>query len=71
MALPDRLTPLIRKLESGQPLTTGDIHRTHQLQALDLLKLGQDFVDDALAREQAAVQHMQDVHDASAKELGV
>jgi hypothetical protein len=58
MNLPDRLTPLIRKLEGGQPVTRDDLDRTAALQALDLAKLGEDFVRETIA---ADTQHSRDL----------
>ncbi len=57
MTVPDRLTPLIRKLEGGQKLTRDDLDRLATLQALDLAKLGEEFAremidhDTQLARD--------------------
>jgi len=54
VTFPDRLSGLIRQLESGQPLARVDVRRVAQLQALDLLKIGEDFAREAIANERAA-----------------
>ena len=56
MTFPDRLTPLIQRLEAGQSLTREDAKRLGQLQALDLAKIGEDFARAAIARGQQQLQ---------------
>lgn len=51
MDLPDRIGPLIKQLEAGRPLTSEDVKRTAALQALDTLKMGQDFAREAAQRQ--------------------
>ena len=48
---PDRITPLMEKLERGELLTRADADRTATLQLLDLLKAGEDFVRKAMTRD--------------------
>jgi hypothetical protein len=56
MNLPDRLSKLIAKVESGADLTPDDVRRTAMLQAMDLAKLGEDFVREAVARDAEATK---------------
>lgn len=58
LRFPDRLTSLIERLERGQPLTPADVNRTAALQALDIARIGEDFVRDAVAREAAHTEAM-------------
>lgn len=51
MIFPDRLGPLIARLEAGQPVTQGDLRLIATLQVLDIAKIGEDFVRDKMQRE--------------------
>lgn len=51
MAIPDRLSALIDKVEAGQPVTQSDLNRVATLQALDLAKSGRDFVTEMAERD--------------------
>ena len=51
MMLPDRISSLIARVEAGQPLTQADVDRVALLQALDTVKLGEDFAREAMAND--------------------
>ena len=51
ITMPDRLSPLIKKLEEGEIVTPKDMTIFSQLQVLDLLKFGDDLAKDAIKRE--------------------
>lgn len=51
LTIPSRITQLIERLESG-PLTPPEVSRLLALQALDLAKLGEDFVRQICAAEE-------------------
>ena len=54
--LPDRVSAFIASVERGEVPTPEDIRRITLLQALDLVKYGNDFVQDALEREREAIE---------------
>lgn len=57
MTLPtDRLSDLVKTLEDGKDVTPDQLRRTAQLQALDIAKVGRDFVNDRIAREDQATE---------------
>ena len=56
--LPDRISALIAKVESGVELTPDDVRRTSLLQALDVAKLGEDFVRDVIAADEAMTKSL-------------
>ena len=43
IVLPDRIGPLIQRLEAGRPVTQDEVDRLAVLQALDLARIGQEF----------------------------
>ena len=49
LEFPDRIGALIRRLEAGQSVTRDDVSRMAALQALDIAKLGEDFVREVVA----------------------
>ncbi len=51
ITFPDRLTPLMARLESGDILTKEDYRRLAMLQALDVARIGEQYVQQALARD--------------------
>ena len=44
---PDRITPLILRLEAGETITQSEVNRLAVLQALDLVVIGQQFARQA------------------------
>lgn len=58
MTFPDRISSLIQKLEAGQPVTRDDVRQTAALQALDLLKIGEDFVRESFQRDRDHMEAM-------------
>ncbi len=61
LKLPDRVSGLISKIEAGEIPTTEDVRRISLLQALDLVKHGNDFVQEALDRERQAIEQFKGV----------
>ena len=51
IAFPDRISGLIEKLEAGNEVTQKELDDVARLQALDLIKAGEDFVRDAIERD--------------------
>lgn len=43
MTFPDRIGPLILRLERGEPVTQEEVDRLAVIQALDLARIGQEF----------------------------
>ena len=64
MTIPDRLSPLIAQLESGQSPTSEELRRLATIQALDLAKLGEDFAREAIAAERQAVADFRKLSEA-------
>ena len=56
---PDRLSTLIQRLESGPPVTQQEVDRLATLQALDLARIGQDFVRQRLAAEESHTKSLE------------
>ena len=59
MDFPDRIGPLIQRLEAGHSLTQSEVDRAGQLQSLDLVKIGQDFVREFTERDRRQLAEMQ------------
>jgi len=51
ITFPDRLTPLMARIEIGDELTLEDYRRLARLQALDIAIIGQEYVQQAIARD--------------------
>ena len=51
MMLPNRIGKLIERIEVGDPVTQKDVDRIAVLQALDVAKLGEDFVKEFVVSE--------------------
>ena len=51
MTFPDRISPLIERLERGLPISKEDLHRMVAIQALDLARIGEDFAREGIQRE--------------------
>jgi hypothetical protein len=49
--IPNELTALIDKVESGERISTEDCERALHLQALTIANVGRQFVEDAIKRE--------------------
>ena len=47
--LPDRLSTVIADIEAGKPV---DVEKLHTLQALDLVRAGRQFVEEACQRQE-------------------
>ena len=59
MFLPDRLTPLIQRLEAGQTVTQEEVDRLALLQVLDLAKAGEEFVRANIALNEQMIALME------------
>ena len=53
---PDRLAALIQRLEKSEPVTQEEVDRIAALQALDLARLGREFVEQAIARQEQQLE---------------
>lgn len=53
---PSRLQLLIQQLETGTEPTQDELRRIAALQALDIAKLGEDFVYDSIAANERETQ---------------
>lgn len=49
-----RLLPIIEKLESGEPITQDELNRVAALQALDIVLLGQEYIEQQIEAEDQA-----------------
>jgi len=54
LTTPDRITPLIARLERGDVVSSHDVATIHQLQTLDTAVLDQQFVEQSIARHEVA-----------------
>ena len=59
MTIPDRLTPLMQRLEAGQAVTQAEVNRLAALQALDIAKIGQEFVRANIALNEQMIALME------------
>lgn len=48
--LPDRLSAVIADIEAGKPV---DVKKLHTLQALDLVRAGRQFVEEACVQQES------------------
>jgi hypothetical protein len=62
---PDRLSGLIAKLEAGQTVSQRDVNRLATLQALDLAKVGEDFMRATCQADDAQTQRLKADLEAS------
>lgn len=53
IAIPDRLTGLIQKLEAGQAVSQQEVDRLSTLRALDLARSAEDYARSAMAADDA------------------
>lgn len=51
IAIPDRLSGLMARLEAGDVITREDLARIETLQALDVARIGEQFAQEAMARD--------------------
>lgn len=56
-----RVTELIQRLESGDVPTSAELRNIANLQALDLAKLGEDFVNEQGLREEEATENFKQI----------
>lgn len=49
--LPDRIGPLIAKLEAGEDVSQWEVDRLAALQALDIARIGTEFAQEAMRRD--------------------
>ena len=56
LTAPDRISEAIAAMDRGEQV---DWRKLANLQALDLAVLGRQFVDDAVARESAAIDELE------------
>ena len=61
--LPDRLITLIQSLEAGKPLMQAEVNRLASLQALDIARLGREFVVQACARHEEQLEMLKGMVD--------
>lgn len=61
ISFPSRIDELIRRLEVGEAVTQQDVDRIAQLQALDLAKLGEDFMRQACEEQDRRTQEFLEV----------
>ncbi len=50
--VPDRISPLVVRIEAGEDITRADLNRIATLQALDLVKAGDEFVQEMARRDE-------------------
>lgn len=62
--MPDRLTPLIQKVEAGQSITRQDVNRLATLSALDLVAFGQRMADQQMQAEEKLTTELEAVWNA-------
>ena len=62
--VPSRISQMIGRLEAGETLSREDLRRYSQLQALDIAKLGEDYVQQCVEREEQATQQLKDAMEA-------
>jgi hypothetical protein len=52
IATPDRLTPLMERIEAGENITQDDVDRIALLQAFDVVKLSELHLHGSIGREE-------------------
>lgn len=56
ITLPDRLGELAKSIEAGEPV---DLKKTQALQALDIVRLGRQFVEQSITSHEAFDDQLQ------------
>ena len=59
--VPNELTALIEKVESGERISTEDCERALQLQALTIANVGRQFVEDSQKREDQEYERLSSI----------
>ena len=61
---PDRLGDLRARIEAGETVTQAEIRRLGLLQALDLARLGREFLIESIALHEAENGKIESLHGA-------
>jgi hypothetical protein len=61
MDIPNRIDPLIKILEEGGTITQDDLNRAAQLQALDIAKVGWDYVNERIKIEEETTKILESI----------